>query len=121
MDSPKAQLTYYIPYSKKTVDEIISKSVPVNKQDIRFTIKFASVDCPWGPRIDTRSGFTYEQFATRKGKDVYRCNIKPDTKATMNVLSQRIKKGETITLICYCKSEAHCHRYVIKSLLKPLL
>ena len=51
----KSQPTYHIPYSKKTVDEIISKSAPVNKQDIRFIIKFASADCPSGPRIDTRS------------------------------------------------------------------
>ena len=63
LDPVKAQLTYYIPYSKKTVDEIIVKSTPVNKQDIRFVIKFVSADCPWGPRIDTRSEFTYEQFA----------------------------------------------------------
>ena len=55
LDPTKAQLTYYIPNNKKIVDEIISKSSPVNKQDIRFVIKFASADCPWGPRIDTRS------------------------------------------------------------------
>jgi hypothetical protein len=55
LDPTKAQLTYYIPYSKKTVDETISKSAPVNKWDIIFSIKFASQDCPCGPRIDIRS------------------------------------------------------------------
>ncbi len=80
LDPTKAQLTYYIPYSKKTVDEIISKSAPVNKWDIVFTIKFASQDCPCGPRIDTRSEFTYEQFANWKLDDVYGSHTKPDIK-----------------------------------------
>ena len=71
LDPTKAQLTYYIPYSKKTVDEIIAKSAPVNKQDIIFTIKFASADCPWGPGPDTRNQFTYEQFANWKWEDIY--------------------------------------------------
>ena len=61
LDPTKAQLTYYIPYSKKTVDEIIAKSAPVNKWDIIFTINLHQQDCPCGPRIDTRSEFTYEQ------------------------------------------------------------
>jgi hypothetical protein len=61
LNDQTGELTYYIPYSKKKVDEIIAKSVPVNEQDIRFAIKFASADCPFGPRIDTRSEFTYEQ------------------------------------------------------------
>ena len=50
LDPTKAQLTYYIPYSKKTVDEIISKSAPVNKWDIIFTIKFASAGLSMGSK-----------------------------------------------------------------------
>ena len=85
LDPTKAQLTYYIPFSKKTVDEIIPRSAPpVNKQDIRFVIKFGSVDCPWGPRIDTRSEFRYEQFANWKWEDVYRWHTKPGIKAAMD-------------------------------------
>ena len=78
LDPVKAQLTYYIPYSKKTVDDIVGKSEPVNKLDIIFTIKFASADSPWGPRPDTRNQFTYEQFANWKWEDVYRWHTKPD-------------------------------------------
>ena len=33
-------------------------------------------------------------------------------------LGQRVKNGETITLLCYCKPEDHCHRNIIKSLIK---
>lgn len=33
-------------------------------------------------------------------------------------LHQRVKNGETITLLCYCKPEDHCHRNIIKSLIK---
>lgn len=25
------------------------------------------------------------------------------------------KKGEIITLLCHCRSDEHCHRYIIKS------
>jgi hypothetical protein len=84
LDPVKAQLTYYIPYTKKSVDDIIVKSSELNKQDIKFIIKIASADCPWGPRIDTRSEFTYEQFANWKWDDVYRWHTKPDIKAAMD-------------------------------------
>ena len=33
-------------------------------------------------------------------------------------LRQRSKKGETITLLCYCEKGKHCHRYIIKSLIE---
>ena len=30
-------------------------------------------------------------------------------------LRERSKKGEVITLLCYCRPGEHCHRYIIKS------
>ncbi|SRR6266540_7171755 len=33
-------------------------------------------------------------------------------------LRLRAKKGEIITLLCYCKKGQHCHRYIIKSLIE---
>ncbi|MGE5684417.1 MAG: DUF488 family protein [Nitrososphaerota archaeon] len=30
-------------------------------------------------------------------------------------LRERSKKGEIITLLCHCRSDEHCHRYIIKS------
>ena len=38
--------------------------------------------------------------------------------AAINKLRQRVRNGETITLLCYCKPEAHCHRYTVKSLIE---
>ena len=87
---------HIISFSEKTVHEIISKSAPVNKQDIRFVIKFASADCPWSPRIDTRSEFTYEQFANWKWDDIYRCHTKPDIKAAMD-FQDKTKTGYGLT------------------------
>lgn len=41
--------------------------------------------------------------------------------AAINKLCQRVKNGETITLICFCKPGEHCHRYIIKSLIESNL
>ena len=47
LDVGKAQTIYYIPFSKKAVDEIIEKSAHSDKDSgIVYTIKFASEDCP---------------------------------------------------------------------------
>ena len=49
LDSTKAQTIYYIPYSKKAVDDIIAKSVKTDKnKGITYTIKFSSPDNPFG-------------------------------------------------------------------------
>ena len=84
MDPTKAQKTYYIQWSKKTVEEIIAKSAPINKNEIVYTIKFASEDCPWGRVMPTRNQFTYEQFANWKWEDIYRFHTKPSVKAAMD-------------------------------------
>jgi len=55
---------YYIPCSKKNVEEILSKCAPVNKYNIVYTIKFAPEDCTFGNRMASRDQFSYEQFAT---------------------------------------------------------
>ena len=37
----------------------------------------------------------------------------------IEALRQRVKKkGETITLLCYCKEGEHCHRDIIKSMIE---
>jgi uncharacterized protein YeaO (DUF488 family) len=36
----------------------------------------------------------------------------------IELLRQRHQGGETITLLCYCRSGQHCHRYIIKSLIE---
>jgi hypothetical protein len=64
IDPTKAQTIHYIPYSKKTVDDIIAKSVHTDKEKgIVFTIKFGPQDNPYGTtQMQTRAQFTYEQF-----------------------------------------------------------
>ena len=84
LDSSKAQKTYHIPRSKKNVEEILSKSAPVNKDNIVYTIKFAAEDCAFGSRMATRDQFSYEQFATLKWEDVYNWHVKPTVKAAMD-------------------------------------
>ena len=77
LDTTKAQTIYYIPYSKKAVDEIIAKSVHTDKGSIVFTIKFGSEDNPYGIRqMPSRNQFTYEQF-TWSWNEIYKHNFKP--------------------------------------------
>jgi hypothetical protein len=83
LDVGKTQTIYYLPFSKKTVDDLISKSAHSDQDSIKFIIKFASLDCPWGNRMDTRDSFSYEQFANWKWDDIYRWHTKPTTKAAM--------------------------------------
>jgi hypothetical protein len=83
----KPQETYYIPYSKTTVDKIISgyyndpkDSVRyINSRDnIHYIVKFASEDSPPGQgRYATRGRFSYEQFATWTFQDLYKLHTKP--------------------------------------------
>ena len=80
----KAQTIYYLPFSKKLVDDLISKSAQSDKHSIVFTIKFDSEDSPWGQRPATRNQFTYEQFANWKWDDIYKFNFKPIVQAYMD-------------------------------------
>ena len=54
---------YYIPFSKKNVDEIIASSAHSTKESIKFIIKFGVEDGPDGFTMSTRNQFSYEQFA----------------------------------------------------------
>lgn len=60
---------------------------------------------------------------TEEDWKIYRNDFEQEMKASepvaaINKLSQRVRNGETITLLCYCKPEEHCHRHIIKSLIK---
>ncbi len=56
--------SYYIPWSKKNVDEIIASSAHSTKESIKLIIKFGMEDGPEGFSMTTRNQFSYEQFAT---------------------------------------------------------
>ena len=53
---------YYIPWSKKNVDEIIANSAHSTKESIKFIIKFGVEDGPDGFSMTTRNQFSYDQF-----------------------------------------------------------
>jgi hypothetical protein len=81
LDPARAQTIYYIPFSKKAVDDIIAKSVHTDKNSIVFTIKFASEDNPYGTKqMPTRNQFTYEQFVW-PWNEIYKHNFKPTVQA----------------------------------------
>ena len=69
--------SYYIPFSKKTVDQIIAGPAH-SKESIKFIVKFASEDSPAGQmRAATRGQFSYDQFANWTFSDLYKLHIKP--------------------------------------------
>jgi hypothetical protein len=82
LDPTKSQTIYYIPYSKKTVDDIIAKSPHSDKDTIRFTIKFGKEDNPMGhhQQMESRNQFSYEQFCW-KWEEVCKLHYKPTVEA----------------------------------------
>jgi len=54
--------SYYIPFSKKNVDEIIANSAHSDKDSIKFYIKFGMEDSPDSFQVSTRNLFSYDKF-----------------------------------------------------------
>jgi hypothetical protein len=83
----RRQQTYYLPFSKKTVDQIIAghyndpkDSVRYinNKDNIHYIVKFGSEDSPAGQmRYGQRTEFSYDQFATWTFSDLYKMATRP--------------------------------------------
>jgi hypothetical protein len=83
----KRQETFYIPFNKKTVDQIIAghyndpkDSVKyINDRDtIHYIVKFGSEDSPAGSmRYGTRGKFSYDQLANWTFPDLYKWHTKP--------------------------------------------
>ena len=53
---------YYIPFTKKNVDEIIANSAHTDKYSIKYTVKFGIEDSPEGFTMSTRNQFSYDMF-----------------------------------------------------------
>lgn len=71
---------YYIPWSKKNVDDIIAKSAHSDKSTIRFVIKFsiednAGTDNPM--QMATRNRFSYDVFANWPWDRIYEWHTWP--------------------------------------------
>ena len=54
---------YYIPFTKKNVDEIIANSAHTDKYAIKYVVKFGIEDSPDGFTMSTRNLFSYDMFA----------------------------------------------------------
>jgi hypothetical protein len=97
LDSTKAETIYYIPYSKKVVDDIIAKSVHTDKdKGIVFTIKFGSEDNPYGQhtQMPSRAQFSYEQFSAWSWTEICKHQYKPTVQAYQEwVNSEKQKDG----------------------------
>jgi len=83
----KPQQTHYIPFSKKTVDQIIAGHYKDSQESVRyitdpasihFVVKFASEDSkPGQMRYGQRTEFSYQQFATWTFADLYKMATRP--------------------------------------------
>jgi uncharacterized protein YeaO (DUF488 family) len=83
----------------------------------------------WKPVLSPKS-YTLEKWRKSKQtekdwkehRDKFNLHMKaPEAVAAVYALSERVKNGETITLLCYCKPGEHCHRYIVKDLIDSLL
>jgi hypothetical protein len=94
LDPGKATKIYTIPYSKKAVDDIISKSANTDKDTIRFTIKFGSADNPMGQyqAVETRNQFSYDMFANWSWNEICKHNFKPSVQAYMEWINKEKSK-----------------------------
>ena len=54
--------SFYIPFSKKNVDEIIENSAHADKFGIKYIVKFGMEDGPDGFTMSTRNQFSYDMF-----------------------------------------------------------
>jgi hypothetical protein len=54
--------SYYIPFSKKNVDEIIASSAKSDKHSIRFIVKFGNEDATDFAAQSMRNQFSYDMF-----------------------------------------------------------
>jgi hypothetical protein len=97
LDSARAQTIYYIPYSKKAVDDIIAKSVHTDKdKGIIFTIKFGTEDNPFGQhqQMPSRNQFSYQQFSSWSWTEICKHNFKPSVQQyTEWIAKEKSKDG----------------------------
>ena len=54
--------TYYIPFTKKNVDEIIANSAHTDKYSIKYTVKFGSEDSTDSIVQSARNAYSYDMF-----------------------------------------------------------
>ena len=56
------RISYYIPFSKKNVDEIIANGTKTDKYSIKYTVKFGHEDSTDAMVSSSRNQFSYDMF-----------------------------------------------------------
>lgn len=97
---------------------LITRKWPIGQKKDRFDEWIKDLS----PEEDTLNKW---EDSKRTEEDWKRYSVKfyPQMKESKAVdkieeLRQRSKKGEIITLLCYCEKGEHCHRYIVKSMIE---
>jgi uncharacterized protein YeaO (DUF488 family) len=70
------------------------------------------------PPVDLMRGFLAGEIPWAIYKRDYVKTVKKVGKSKLEELRSRSKKGETITLLCWCPDESRCHRSLLRGLLE---
>ena len=71
---------YDIPWSKKNVDDIISKFAHSDKDSIKYVIKLDSNDFPGNQGPSMHTSYTYDQFTTWSFDEILKYATRPSRK-----------------------------------------
>jgi uncharacterized protein YeaO (DUF488 family) len=71
-----------------------------------------------GPPVELMRGFLDGKVPWADYKREYSKNVKKAGKEKLSELRSRAKKGETITLLCWCPDESRCHRSLLRAILE---
>ncbi len=63
-----------------------------------------------------RTKLSWEEYRERFLEEMER----PEAQAALGEWAKRSAGAETITLLCFCKDETHCHRSLVRTLLERL-
>jgi len=72
---------YYIPFSKKAVEDIVKKSVHSDSSSIRFIVKLGTDDYPASAGASMRNQVTYDSFVNWSFDEIFRFMTRPLEKA----------------------------------------
>lgn len=97
---------------------LITRKWPIGQKKDRFDEWIRDLS----PEEDTLNKWD-DSKKTEEDWKRYRVKFVPQMKSSeaankIEELRHRSKSGEIITLLCYCESGEHCHRYIVKSLIE---
>lgn len=93
---------------------------PWDRWEKRLAPGLELFDAFWGRRREGRkvvaSGLPSIGFAAFKKRFLTELKS-PDAKAALAEIRERVARGETTTLLCFCEDASQCHRTIVESLL----